>query len=280
MEVWLKSLAANSASKEIKLPAARFLIGRDEDCHLRPKSDLVSRHHCIVFVEPDGVLVRDLGSRNGTFVNDERLAGERPLASGDRLCVGPLAFEVRITASSSAPAQQTRATPAAARSATASVVTPGAVPAAAPSTVLPAASAASAGDSLEAYYLQALGLSDDRPTRAGTSDASSTVPPKNQVATTEREAAAHEAETIDLSSSGTQVLGASTKLSASFAESAPAEGHRVLEPAIDGELPSNLPTNVPAPKGLAGKLPTIPRTSSKDSRSAAADTLRRFFYRR
>jgi len=98
MEVRLKVLAGSSAGQEVKLPAPKFFIGRAEDCHLRPKSDLISRHHCVVVIEEGFVAVRDLGSRNGTFVNDEQVAGERELHAGDCLRVGPLQFEVAIEA--------------------------------------------------------------------------------------------------------------------------------------------------------------------------------------
>lgn len=99
MEVRLKVLVGTSAGQELKLPAPKFLIGRSEDCHLRPKSDLISRHHCVLLLENDTLVVRDLGSRNGTFVNEERVAPERELQSGDRLKVGPLEFEVKLVAS-------------------------------------------------------------------------------------------------------------------------------------------------------------------------------------
>ena len=49
------------------------LIGRGEDCDPRLPSDdahrSVSRHHCLLDINPPDVRVRDLGSRNGTFVN-------------------------------------------------------------------------------------------------------------------------------------------------------------------------------------------------------------------
>lgn len=96
MDVRLKVLAGANSGQEVKLPAPKFFIGRAEDCHLRPKSDLISRHHCVVLVEDALVAVRDLGSRNGTFVNDEQVAGERELHAGDKLRVGPLHFEVVI----------------------------------------------------------------------------------------------------------------------------------------------------------------------------------------
>jgi pSer/pThr/pTyr-binding forkhead associated (FHA) protein len=51
----------------------------------------------------DGILaIRDFGSKNGTLVNGERVAGERELKAGDKLTVGPLEFEVCILATTAA----------------------------------------------------------------------------------------------------------------------------------------------------------------------------------
>lgn len=94
MDVKLKVLAGSNAGAELPIPAPKFFIGRAEDCQLRPKSDMISRHHCVLMIESDAVVVRDLGSRNGTFVNNERVSGETPLKHGDRLRVGPLEFEL------------------------------------------------------------------------------------------------------------------------------------------------------------------------------------------
>jgi len=97
MEVRLIVLHGKSAGKEVPVAGPKFFIGRAEDCHLRPQSDSVSRHHCAVLVEEGFVSVRDFGSKNGTFLNGERLTGERELKTGDQLKVGPLEFEVRLT---------------------------------------------------------------------------------------------------------------------------------------------------------------------------------------
>jgi pSer/pThr/pTyr-binding forkhead associated (FHA) protein len=94
MEVQLKVLVGSSAGQTIKVPGPKFYIGRSEDCQLRPKSDLISRHHCAIIVEGDYVAVRDFGSKNGTYVNDERVSSERELKPGDHLKVGPLEFEI------------------------------------------------------------------------------------------------------------------------------------------------------------------------------------------
>ncbi len=94
MDLKLKVLEGKSAGQEIPVRGKKFFIGRAEDCHMRPGSDLISRHHCVLLVEDGYVGVRDFGSKNGTYINDERVTGERELKPGDRLSVGPLRFEV------------------------------------------------------------------------------------------------------------------------------------------------------------------------------------------
>jgi len=96
MKVKLKLLKGSEAGKEIKIPTPKCLVGRGEDCHLRPKSDAISRRHCVVYVKEGELLVRDLKSRNGTLVNGERVTEDRVLKSGDTIQFGPLAFEVVI----------------------------------------------------------------------------------------------------------------------------------------------------------------------------------------
>ena len=98
MQVKLSVLAGTHAGKEIALKDDKFVVGRSEECQLRPKSESVSRRHC-VFVQKDGrVLLADLKSRNGTFVNDVRLEPEKAklLKSGDRIRIGQLDFQILI----------------------------------------------------------------------------------------------------------------------------------------------------------------------------------------
>ena len=103
MEVKLVVLGGGNAGKAIRVRGPKFFIGRAEDCQLRPNSDLVSRHHCAIMVDEGLVTVRDFGSRNGTYVNGERIRGEEELNSGDHLKVGPLEFEVHVEVSLAAP---------------------------------------------------------------------------------------------------------------------------------------------------------------------------------
>lgn len=101
MEIQLKILVGGNTGQLLKVPGPKFFIGRAEDCQLRPRSDLVSRHHCVLIVDNGTLLVRDFGSKNGTLVNDERVSGEVELHAGDQMKVGPLHFEVLIDYSKS-----------------------------------------------------------------------------------------------------------------------------------------------------------------------------------
>lgn len=94
MQVRLKVLQGSKTGKEIKLPTPQCLVGRSEECHLRPQTDAISRRHCLIMTTENEVVVRDLKSRNGTFVNGERVGEEAVLLSGDKLQIGPLTFEV------------------------------------------------------------------------------------------------------------------------------------------------------------------------------------------
>ena len=96
MEVRLRVASGKNVGQLVPVTGGRFFIGRAEDCHLRPNTDLVSRHHCVIMVEDGFVTVRDLGSRNGTFVNGERIRGEEELNNGDKIKIGPLEFVVEL----------------------------------------------------------------------------------------------------------------------------------------------------------------------------------------
>lgn len=96
LQVELKVLEGRQQGKLIPLNVRQFLIGREQDCHLRPNSDLVSRHHCVFTVDDFTVRLRDLGSTNGTFVNGERIQGQVMLKPGDNVLVGKLSFEIVV----------------------------------------------------------------------------------------------------------------------------------------------------------------------------------------
>jgi pSer/pThr/pTyr-binding forkhead associated (FHA) protein len=96
MEIKLVVLGGAHAGKEIRVRRARFIIGRSKECQLRPGCNLVSRRHCAIVHDDGRLIIEDLGSTNGTFVNDEKVEAPRELKQADRLGVGTMEFEVRL----------------------------------------------------------------------------------------------------------------------------------------------------------------------------------------
>jgi hypothetical protein len=94
MKAKLCVLKGPREGKEITIPVSKFFIGRGEDCHLRPKSDAISRHHCAIIITDSQIAIRDFGSKNGTFVNDQRVENIAILNNGDKVVVGPLSFKL------------------------------------------------------------------------------------------------------------------------------------------------------------------------------------------
>jgi pSer/pThr/pTyr-binding forkhead associated (FHA) protein len=97
MKLSLLVLSEGKASgTSIPVPLAQFVIGRDPQCQLRPNSPLISKRHCALLVKGTKVFLRDFGSTNGTFINDEPVKSERQLNHDDILKIGPLLFRVQI----------------------------------------------------------------------------------------------------------------------------------------------------------------------------------------
>ncbi len=72
----------------------KTLFGRHADCDVRINSEGISRRHAEIVVTPDGLLVRDLDSSNGTFVNGERIS-EQIVNIGDEIRFDALRFLVQ-----------------------------------------------------------------------------------------------------------------------------------------------------------------------------------------
>lgn len=85
-------------SDTIHLESFPVLVGRSEDLALTLNDRWVSRRHCVLEMAEDGELVvRDLESKHGTFVNNSRIE-EATLQSGDKLSIGMCTFFVSIEA--------------------------------------------------------------------------------------------------------------------------------------------------------------------------------------
>ena len=113
--------AGKMMGKEIPITAAEFRIGKDPSCQLKPASG-VSDKHCAFLVKQGKLFLVDLGSAEGTFVNDNKISSEVELKPKDKVKVGPLLFEVKIEAPAAKPAV---AVPAAKPAVVAPVAKPG-----------------------------------------------------------------------------------------------------------------------------------------------------------
>ena len=83
MKVQLVVVRGKPEGKVIPLVGSNFKIGRGETNDLRPNSEQVSREHAEFSISDNAVIVRDLGSRNGTLVNGKALTAEfRPQGPG------------------------------------------------------------------------------------------------------------------------------------------------------------------------------------------------------
>ncbi len=80
-------IVGNEIGKRVELGAQQLIIGRSQTTDLQLDMDNVSRSHASVLPTSNGYVLRDLGSTNGTYVNDE-LVQEHALADGDQIRVG------------------------------------------------------------------------------------------------------------------------------------------------------------------------------------------------
>jgi pSer/pThr/pTyr-binding forkhead associated (FHA) protein len=74
--------------------ATNTVVGRGTECDLRLDDTFVSQEHARIFAKDGSWYVEDLGSTNGTFVNEQRLAAPAMLTSGDRIRVGTTVLEL------------------------------------------------------------------------------------------------------------------------------------------------------------------------------------------
>ncbi len=89
-------LSGTLKGKKIPVGDAVISLGRDTDATLQILDDGVSRHHAEIYVVGDMVFVKDLGSTNGSFVNDQKVA-ETVLRNGDRVRIGTTVMEFEDT---------------------------------------------------------------------------------------------------------------------------------------------------------------------------------------
>jgi pSer/pThr/pTyr-binding forkhead associated (FHA) protein len=95
MDVKLVLLKKNGSHKFFPLPSSVTVIGRRHSCDLCIPLTSVSRRHCQLNHDDEVLKIRDLDSRNGTYLNGKRIK-EAVIQAGDSIKIGPLTFILQI----------------------------------------------------------------------------------------------------------------------------------------------------------------------------------------
>ncbi len=84
-------IPVNTPENAVFLSEKKVLIGRSQECDIMIIDPSVSTNHCIIFQKKGRFFVKDLNSRNGTFIN-ERPVGMAEVKDGDILRIGEKKF--------------------------------------------------------------------------------------------------------------------------------------------------------------------------------------------
>jgi pSer/pThr/pTyr-binding forkhead associated (FHA) protein len=96
MKVFLYNPLLQDGLSESLIDRFPCVIGRASGVERRVLNVLVSRHHCRLRWQGEDLILEDLESRNGTYVNRKRISQPTPLRHGDEVAVGPVAFRVHM----------------------------------------------------------------------------------------------------------------------------------------------------------------------------------------
>ena len=93
--MWLIVRSGPDAGKRVSVTGQRFVLGRDDRCELVVNDEKSSRNHAYLEVRPDGsVMLTDLRSTNGTYVNGRRVTGSVQLLGNDEIRIGDTPISV------------------------------------------------------------------------------------------------------------------------------------------------------------------------------------------
>ena len=106
MKQFLRIVGGTSNGQEIPVTSSKISLGRGEEADYRLKSELVSRSHCEIQLLSEEVVITDLNSRNGTFVNGVRLEGKQSIKPGDSLRIGNMLFVLTERSATGAEAKE------------------------------------------------------------------------------------------------------------------------------------------------------------------------------
>jgi len=95
-EIFLYAEHGPGTGQLLPIGEGALILGRSSSCDLRLPHASISRRHARLTRRGERLFVEDLGSQNGTFLDDERLAGPRELQVGQRIHIGPAVLRLRI----------------------------------------------------------------------------------------------------------------------------------------------------------------------------------------
>jgi pSer/pThr/pTyr-binding forkhead associated (FHA) protein len=273
MELKLIVLAGAKEGTQIPLKKDKFIIGRASECTLRAGSSAISRRHCAIVRKDDVWLVRDLGSRNGTFLNDLAVEKPTPLKVGDEIRVGPLHFRVEPLVKAGDGSKASK-----------------------PATEAKAATPAEPVDVKRGKQPPAKDVSEVVQRTAGKGDGSTSEEDISRwllgIETGGSDDALRETQTLSMEETTSIVRAASGKPTPAAEFTNGEAVAKETEEAAGVEAAAEEPTKKSGGWGLfklgkksaakksPGKLPPRPSDASKDSREAAADILREMTRRR
>ncbi len=90
----LRILTGQLKGKKMMLPDRKIVLGSDRSCSLKQYAEGIAPKHCTLKPTPLGILVNDLGTENGTYIDDERITGETLLGPGGLLRVGTMKYRL------------------------------------------------------------------------------------------------------------------------------------------------------------------------------------------
>lgn len=83
-------------TRQVPLAPGENILGRAPDASIWIDASGVSRHHARILLADTQATLEDLGSKNGTYVDGERVASPRTLADGDQIRIGPVVVTFRV----------------------------------------------------------------------------------------------------------------------------------------------------------------------------------------
>ncbi len=95
MDVQLVMWKEDGVRRNFDLKRSVSIIGRGGDCDFQIPLAIISRRHCQLTRKDNRLMVKDLGSSNGTYLNNKRVL-QAEVHAGDTLTVGPVIFTILI----------------------------------------------------------------------------------------------------------------------------------------------------------------------------------------